>query len=277
MDSSRVYVRGVSYHVEQYGEGDPLLLLHGFTGSAAVWRPFQAAWPGWRLIAVDLLGHGETEAPRVAERYRMKETVADLLELMEALGHRRFACLGYSMGGRVALALAVNAPERVRALVLESASPGLADATVRAERVRRDEELASYIEEQGVARFVERWEALPLFATQRRCSPEVLARQRSIRLSQRGYGLAASLRGLGTGQQPSYWGELGNLTMPTLLVTGSLDEKYTRLAQAMVESNPRMTWRVVEDAGHTVHLEAPQPFAECVREFLATVSDHPRH
>ncbi|WP_067934351.1 2-succinyl-6-hydroxy-2,4-cyclohexadiene-1-carboxylate synthase [Alicyclobacillus kakegawensis] len=270
MKTHKLAIRGVNYHVEEYGLGRPLLLLHGFTGRGAVWRPFADAWPGWRMIAVDLLGHGDTDAPD-PNRCVMEQQVQDLLRLMEVLGERRFAVLGYSMGGRVALALAVMRPESVLGLVLESSSPGLRSAGERADRRRADERLAAFLEERGLEPFVERWESLPLFATQGRLPPQVLARQRAIRLAQRPSGLAASLRGLGTGCQPSYWPQLRRLRMPTCLVTGDLDEKYTQIAKQMQECNPRLGRQVIQGAGHTVHLERPDAFAQTVAGFLRSL------
>src|SRR5689334_14583758 len=122
---SRVTINGIEYYVECRGEGAPLLLLHGFTGSSATWAPHVAAWPA-RTIAVDLPGHGKTDAPADADLYCMEATVADLVALLDRLGVARAHVLGYSMGGRVALHLAAANPERVATLILESASPGLA-------------------------------------------------------------------------------------------------------------------------------------------------------
>ncbi|MCL6626857.1 2-succinyl-6-hydroxy-2,4-cyclohexadiene-1-carboxylate synthase [Alicyclobacillus shizuokensis] len=270
MKTYKLAIRGVNYHVEEHGLGRPLLLLHGFTGRGAVWRPFADAWPGWRMIAVDLLGHGDTDAPD-ANRCAMEQQVQDLLRLMEVLGERRFVVLGYSMGGRVALALSVMRPALVLGLVMESSSPGLRTAEERADRRRADERLAAFLEEQGLEPFIERWERLPLFATQEQLPPEVLARQRAIRLKQRPSGLAASLRGLGTGCQPSYWPQLMRLRMPTCLVTGDQDEKYTRIAEQMQERNPHLGREVIQGAGHTVHLERPDAFAETVARFLRSL------
>ncbi|WP_026961212.1 2-succinyl-6-hydroxy-2,4-cyclohexadiene-1-carboxylate synthase [Alicyclobacillus herbarius] len=272
MTTQALSVRGVTYHVEEVGEGKPLLLLHGFTGSGRVWQPFVSAWPGWRLVMVDLLGHGHTQVVPPS-RCTMEHQVQDLLYVMDALGHSRFACLGYSMGGRVALALAVTRPHRLLGLILESSSPGLAAFAERSQRRQTDEELASFIEQQGIEAFVQRWESIPLFSTQRRLDAGVLARQRSVRLAQATAGLAASLRGMGTGCQCSYWPQLGRLRMPTRLIVGAWDTKYRAIAEAMRTRNPALNVEVVNGAGHTVHLEQPTAFAESVRGFLAEVAE----
>src|SRR5215213_8295518 len=125
-------INDITLNVQQSGTGRPLLLLHGFTGSAATWMPLIGALaPHFRAIAPDLIGHGRSASPLEAERYRMEHCVADLLAVLDTLAVERADVLGYSMGGRVALHLAVAAPDRVGALVLESRSPGIADAAER--------------------------------------------------------------------------------------------------------------------------------------------------
>lgn len=265
---SRIEVNGVALNVETWGQGRPLLCLHGFSGSAATWAPFAGAWPGWRIVAVDLLGHGASDAPADPARYRMERAVEDLAALLDAVAIPRLAVLGYSMGGRVALHFALFEPERVEALILEGASPGIDNPAERAVRVSSDEELAAFIEREGIAAFVDRWEALPLFATQRRLPAEVLARQRAQRLANRPEGLANSLRGMGAGAQTPLTERLGEIRLPTLLIAGALDEKYRALAQRMAKSMPDAEAVIVPDAGHAVHLERPGDFARAVREFF---------
>jgi len=262
-------VNGVSYRIRDVGRGPALVLLHGFTGSLHTWDPFVPEWAqAWRVIAVDLLGHGGTDAPDDPERYRMERCVADLVALLDTLGVRRAHVLGYSMGGRVALHLAAAAPERVAALALESASPGIADAGERAARVKADEELADAIERDGVAAFVRRWERLPLFAGQRRLPESTRAALREQRLSNRALGLANSLRGMGAGAQPPLHHRLPELAMPSLLMAGEEDEKYVRIVRDMAAVMPKARAVIVPGAGHTVHLERPESFRALVLEFL---------
>ncbi|MBX6341499.1 MAG: 2-succinyl-6-hydroxy-2,4-cyclohexadiene-1-carboxylate synthase, partial [Thermomicrobiaceae bacterium] len=223
-------------------------------------------------VAVDLLGHGASDAPRDPARYRMERCVADLLALLDALDLPRAAVLGYSMGGRVALHLALAAPERVGALVLESASPGIPDAAERAARRVSDAALADLIEREGIAAFVDHWERLPLWASQASLPREVRARLRAQRLAHRPDGLAGSLRGLGAGEMAPVHDRLGALGMPALLVAGALDEKYRALAEWMAIAMPRARVAVVPGAGHAVHLERPEAFLRAVGAFLEEVA-----
>ena len=268
---TRIAVNGVHLNVEVSGEGPPLLLLHGFSGSAATWTPHLKAWQGFTAIAVELLGHGASDCPADQRRYRMERCLEDLvalLDLLPASGGRRVAVLGYSMGGRVALRLALRAPERLWALALESASPGIEDASERAARARSDADLADDIERDGLEAFVERWQALPLFASQTRLPVAVRDELRRQRLQNDPQGLAGSLRGLGAGQQEPVIARMDEIRIPVLLLTGALDDKYCDLARRMATALPCARTEVVPDGGHAVHLERPQVFAGAVRGFL---------
>ncbi|SDC40895.1 2-succinyl-6-hydroxy-2,4-cyclohexadiene-1-carboxylate synthase [Melghirimyces thermohalophilus] len=266
----KLTIHGVRYHVEVDGDGPALLLLHGFTGSAAVWEPFVNAWSRWfRVIRVDIIGHGRTDAPKDPSRYQMKLVAADLEALLEQLGVERAHVLGYSMGGRLALSFALMCPHRVDQLVLESSSPGLKTERERRERRERDEALANRIEREGVAAFVRFWEELPLFATQKRLPEPVRERARAIRLQQRSQGLAASLRGMGTGVQPSWWDHLHQFDRPVTLITGEEDHKYHRIAEEMTETFPRAQWVAVPAAGHTIHVEQPDLFSSIIMDVLS--------
>jgi 2-succinyl-6-hydroxy-2,4-cyclohexadiene-1-carboxylate synthase len=262
-------VNGITLNVEQSGSGRPLLLLHGFTGSAATWVPLIGALsPHIRAIAPDLIGHGQSDSPPDAARYSIERCVADLLALLDTLEVQRADVLGYSMGGRVALQLAAAAPERVGALVLESSSPGLAIASERQARVAADEALADMIERDGLAAFVDHWEHLPLFASQAALPEDTRARLRDQRLRNNPLGLANSLRRMGTGRQLALWDRLAGLGVPTLLIAGALDAKYCTLAGQMLALLPCARMVIVPEAGHAVHLEQPQAFAKNVLEFL---------
>jgi 2-succinyl-6-hydroxy-2,4-cyclohexadiene-1-carboxylate synthase len=272
---TQLQIHGILLRVEQRGDGQPLLLLHGFMGSGESWTPRSAVFAehGIRSIAVDLIGHGTSDAPVDPSRYRMERCVEDLLELLDRLELRRVGVLGYSMGGRLALHLASAAPERVSALVLESASPGLADPSERERRIASDEALAAALERDGLATFVDRWEQQPLFASQRSLSTDERARLRAQRMRQRPVGLANSLRGYGTGRQASLWDRLPMLDIPTLVVVGALDEKFNTIGRRMADALPRARLAVVPEAGHTVHLEQPRAFDDLVLGFLGATGD----
>ncbi|MCY4526838.1 MAG: 2-succinyl-6-hydroxy-2,4-cyclohexadiene-1-carboxylate synthase [Anaerolineaceae bacterium] len=262
-------VNGLNYHFHCEGDGPPLLLLHGFTGSHASWlRIVRGFAEHFLTIAVDLPGHGRSDSPVDPLRYRHERVSADLVALMAHCGHSRFHLLGYSMGGRLALALVLFFPQKVAALVLESASPGLATAVERARRREQDERIARKIETEGVRRFVQYWEQLPLFASQGRLPAAEQRSLRQQRLRNSAAGLAASLRGAGTGTQKSLWSQIPQLKTPALLVCGELDSKFCDIARRMAAANPALQMQQVAGAGHCIHLEQPQSFARTVQDFL---------
>ncbi|WP_324716728.1 2-succinyl-6-hydroxy-2,4-cyclohexadiene-1-carboxylate synthase [Carboxydochorda subterranea] len=279
----RIAVNGLHLYVEASGPGPgtephdrtrpPLLLIHGFTGSTRTWQAHLGPLGQARGLAyaVDLVGHGRSDAPGEPSRYGFARVVEDLLGLMDRLEARVVDLLGYSMGGRVAMHLALAAPGRVRSLVVESASPGIEDPEERARRRAQDEELALLLEREGIRAFVERWESQPLFATQAALDPAVRDAVRADRLSQRPHGLAFALRGLGAGVQQPLWNALGGLRLPVLVLAGEKDARYRHLARRMGALVPGARVAVVEGAGHAVHLERPEAFRSLVLEFLAGV------
>jgi 2-succinyl-6-hydroxy-2,4-cyclohexadiene-1-carboxylate synthase len=271
---ARLTVNGIGLNVEVAGAGPPLLLLHGFTGSVATWAGHLPELSGRATtIAVDLIGHGASDVPADPARYTISHCIADLLVVLDRLEIGRAAVLGYSMGARVALHLALAAPERVVGLVLEGGSPGLVGESERSARRASDEELAATIERDGVAAFVARWEQLPLFASQNALPAGVRSALRRQRLRNSERGLAHSLRGMGTGAQASLWSRLGQIDAPALLIVGALDEKFCRIGRAMAAAMPRACLTVVPGAGHAVHLERPDEFDRLVAMMPATARD----
>jgi 2-succinyl-6-hydroxy-2,4-cyclohexadiene-1-carboxylate synthase len=243
------------------------VLLHGFAGSSAAWGDaivdgLAALGPAPALV--DLPGHGRN----AGDTDRDPVTLEGTLDLVSAAAPAPFDLVGYSLGARVALHFAAAHPDRVRRLVLESGSPGLADAGERAARRQADEGLARRIVEIGVEAFLDEWEAQPLFETRRALPDGVRERQRALRSLNDAGSLAAALRGLGTGTLPSLWERLSGVHVPTLLVVGALDRKFVDIAERTAAAMPNARVVVVPDAGHTVHLERPADWVAAVGGFL---------
>ncbi len=269
-----IEINGVRYHYLRHEppdpHGTPLLLLHGFTGSGSNWA-FLPESDDRTILAPDLLGHGATDAPADPKRYAMEQAAADLAQFIQVQSQTPVHLLGYSMGGRLALYVALTYPALLRSLILESASPGLEDAGARVARRRDDAALADFIEAEGVPAFVSRWENAAIFASQGQLPPAVRDGLRRQRLANRPAGLANSLRGMGTGSQPSLWPHLAAVRCPTLLITGALDGKFCAINRSMATQLPNARLTVLADAGHTVHLEEPQAFTAAVDSFLQEV------
>jgi 2-succinyl-6-hydroxy-2,4-cyclohexadiene-1-carboxylate synthase len=232
-----------------------LVLLHGFTQTGRSWqRVREELGSRYRCFAPDLPGHGDAEGRRPA-------TFDAVSAYLGALKQERFALCGYSMGGRLALAFALRMPQRVQRLVLVGASPGIADPAEREARRKADAALADRIEGEGLDAFVAEWGAQPLFATQPRGIAD-LARQDRLRST--ATGLAAALRGMGTGVMEPLWDRLGELAMPVTLVVGEQDEKFRALGERMVAAIPDARLLVAAGTGHAVHLEAPHAIVEAL-------------
>jgi 2-succinyl-6-hydroxy-2,4-cyclohexadiene-1-carboxylate synthase len=252
------------------GTGIPVLMVHGFTGTAEGWGEgiLEGLAHQRQVLAVDLPGHGESSGDRDPERFTMDRVVADLVAVLDDRGIEKADWVGYSMGGRISVAAAVTHPERIHRLVLESASPGLRAEDARARRRRQDDLLARRIEAQGIEAFVDYWMAQPLFSTQLRLPPAVLGDSRRRRLRNDPTALAHVLRGMGTGSQPSYWDRLAGVAIPTLLLTGELDARYTRIASEMAALLQKARHVIVPDAGHTIHLELPRAWLRVVSTYF---------
>lgn len=267
-------VNGQTYYVTNTvnGEKPVLLMLHGFTGSN---KTFQESITHleehFSIVAPDLLGHGKTDSPDEIARYSIERIVDDLVTILQELKIMQCFVLGYSMGGRVATAFASAHPEMVRGLILVSSSPGLAQKDLQESRVQADNRLADMLESEGIISFVDYWEKLALFASQEVLSDELKKRIRLERLAQNPNGLAMSLRGMGTGKQPSYWNHLADFTFPVLLMTGSLDEKFEKIAQEMQQLIPNSTHVTVQNAGHAVYLEQPNIFISQLTNWLEVI------
>jgi len=251
------------------GDGPGLVLLHGFTGSAAAWGAHLGAFAtGRRVIAVDLPGHGGSPAPD-GGLWDVADAVATTVA---RCGVDRADWLGYSLGGRVAMHVALRHPDRIDRLVLESASPGLDDAAARTARAADDDALADTLERDGLTAFVDRWLAQPLFASQARLPAPVRAAERARRLAASPAGLAAALRAMSVGRQEPLLAWLAHVRRPTLLLAGADDAAYRAHAARMAAVLPDARIVVVPAAGHTTHLENPAAFRAAVDVFLAPAS-----
>ncbi len=267
---------GFFINVEVAGAGPAIVLLHGFTGSAAGWGRFGGLLrERLTTVAVDIVGHGQSDKPVALDHYRMPRAVADIVRSVQLAGFESSAWLGYSMGGRTALHVAAAFPAAVERLVLIGASAGIAEAEGRAARVADDERLAGRIIDEGVPAFVDHWESIPLFESQRGLPEELRQEIRTGRLACDPAGLANSLRGMGTGAQEPLHGRLGEFTMPVLAMAGELDTRYVSTARELAGGMPLGRAAVVPAAGHAAHIENPEWCAEEVIAFvLNTKGDH---
>ena len=244
-------------HSERDGAGPPIVLLHGFGQTARCWGPLAPALARHRtVVRLDAPGHGDTGGEGA--------DLPDTAHLMAEAGGPA-VYLGYSMGGRMALQLAVDRPDVVEALIVLGATPGIEDSAERAARHAADRALAARIRDGGVPAFVDHWLALPMFAG---LPPE--GRFEDERRRNSAEGLATSLERAGTGNQAPQWDRLATIAVPTLVVAGEDDERYAAIAARTAAAiGPHATTALVPGAGHSAHLEQPERFTALVLDWLA--------
>ena len=249
------------------GHGPLLLALHGFTGSGWTWASLarELAGAGFCVLAPALPGHGATvpAVPPTVER------TADAL--VRSLGGDPVDLLGYSLGARIALRIAIDHPAAVRRLLLEAPSAGIADPAMRAARREADERRAAVLEAAGLAAFLDEWEREPVLAAEASLPEPVRAHQRAIRETHAPAGLAASLRAAGQGSMPPLHARLAGISVPTLVIVGADDPARAR-GEAVAAGIPGARLAIVPEAGHAVHLSQPDLFAALVRGFLEEAS-----
>ncbi|MDH4121158.1 MAG: 2-succinyl-6-hydroxy-2,4-cyclohexadiene-1-carboxylate synthase [Deltaproteobacteria bacterium] len=256
------------------------VMLHGFAGDGSAWEPVAE---GLRrmgsVLLVDLPGHGENHLPGGPEDCTMEACLGGLEDMLirEKLlgGGVPLWWMGYSMGGRLALYTAIHRPTWVNGLVVESGSPGIQDLAERQARRELDEAMARVILERGMESFVEEWLSNPMFRGLKRLAPQIWTAERNRRLAQNPVGLAASLRGMGTGAMLPLWDRLPEIRVPTLLLAGMEDSPYVSLAGQMAGAIPGAAVELIPHAVHLPHVERPEAFLLQVARFVA--SHHPLH
>ncbi|HEY4027995.1 MAG TPA: alpha/beta fold hydrolase [Candidatus Dormibacteraeota bacterium] len=228
---------------------ETITCVHGFSQHGDSWGEVCALVPGERRwLTPDL------------EATTLPEAEAELLALWEREGVERTHLVGYSLGGRVALFVAANHPERLHTLTVIGAHAGL-DGESRAQRLEADHALADRIQREGVDWFATYWAGLPMFAGLARRGPALLERLDAGRRRNDAGRLAAALRGMGAGATEPFWDRLVRIDAPTLVVAGAEDERYAAFARRLAAAIPGAEMAIVPEAGHAVHLERPVAFA----------------
>jgi 2-succinyl-6-hydroxy-2,4-cyclohexadiene-1-carboxylate synthase len=253
-------------------DGPALVFLHGFMGRKEDWVEVVSLLDDtFRCFCVDLPFHGESRSIQAG----FDETIALILRRLDGLWRRRIGLVGYSMGGRIALQLALHHAERVTRCVIESGSPGLMLTGARETRCEQDDAMALELEgiapgDQGAFEdFLHRWYRADLWASLR----EDPARLEAL-IATRGAhndpaALAGALRALGTGRQPSQWAALSSAQTPMLYVAGERDGKFRHIAAEMYAHTPSLKIATVANCGHNVHLEKPGEYAAVIRDFFS--------
>jgi 2-succinyl-6-hydroxy-2,4-cyclohexadiene-1-carboxylate synthase len=245
----------------------PIVFLHGFTGCANDWKfIFDKLPQNYLPIAIDLIGHGETDSPIDQSQYTCTAIVNHLHTIFSQLNLGKIIFVGYSMGGRAALSYSLKFPDEISAELLESTTAGIDNICDQKERVEVDLLLVEKIKNDGVDSFMDFWFSTPLFESLKKLPN--YNEEKNKRSQNSVTGLSNILSGFSTGLMKSYWDLLTSLTFPVLLLSGSLDKKYTGINKEMNKKFPNSEHKVVSQCGHNVHLEKPELFTKFTLEFL---------
>ena len=246
----------------------PLVFLHGFLGSGQSWleiaRPLSE---DYFCILPDLPGHGENINGNLSAPLNFNTLTEWLLYLLDEIPAPKIHLVGYSLGGRAALAFACRYPERILSLTLESASPGITDESERTRRLAEDSARAESILREGMSAFVDKWYRMPLFASLK-SHPEKLSAIKESASHNDPRWMAKVVRELSPGAQTPLWDSIANLSFPVSLIAGGKDEKYVQTIQKMAGRIPHAQQVVVPDAGHNVHAERTEEYISLLQKFL---------
>jgi 2-succinyl-6-hydroxy-2,4-cyclohexadiene-1-carboxylate synthase len=258
-----------SFYFQTHGnKSNPaIVFLHGFLGNRDSWNEIiPLLSKNYYCITIDLPGHGQT-LPEENSQYTMSYCSKLMVRLLDNLKIQKFSLVGYSMGGRLGLFVALNYPNRINRLVLESSSAGLKTKKERIERQKSDENLAQELENAPLEQFLHKWYSQPLFDSLKQ-NQKRFQQLMDKRKKNNPMGLAKSLRFMGTGVTGSLWGKMADLKIPTLLIVGEYDHKFQEIAKNMSAKSKKITVVSVAGAGHNVHLEQPGKYAQILKSFF---------
>lgn len=242
-------------------------MLHGFTGSSEAFIPIAEKLSSDRsVLLAELPGHGSSPIDR-DDPNPVGSFSERLRQLLQHLKLEKVHLHGYSLGGRLAMRFAIRFPEYVQSLLLESTSAGITDDQEREDRIAGDERLAGEIE-NGYLLFLEKWNRLPLFKSPESASKEQYQRFGEIQVAQNPENIAENLRQFSAGRMTPVWNDLRKDLGPTLILTGMTDRKYTSMWDKFVPEMPLSRHEIIENAGHRVHLDNPNAYIRCIRDFL---------
>lgn len=249
----------------------PLILLHGFTGNSEDWSFLNNSLPAHiNPIAIDLIGHGKTSVSRNENDYTEEAIVDSINQILKSLKIHESIICGYSMGGRAALSFSLVHPQSVKGLILESTTAGIENESERRERALSDESVAEQISINGTDKFIGEWYSREMFKSLSNIPHEDYIQFIKKRKENNPLGLAYMIKNFSPGLMKNHWPDLEQLKTNVLLISGSLDKKFTNINRKMIQSLPNSEHIVIDNAGHNVHLEKPEEFIILLNRFLRT-------
>lgn len=245
-----------------------VVFLHGFMGRGEDWKEVaEKLSDRYYCICPDLPGHAKNINRPIDEVLNFEVISSELIQELDNLGLEKVNLIGYSMGGRIGLYMAVHYPNYVKKLVVENGNPGIEDNTLRQERAVLDDERANKLRKNGIDSFVDKWYQASLFDSLQN-QPILLDKVLNIRKKNDPIWMAKVISELSPGRQKPLWKYLNLLKMPVMYLTGNLDDKYTEIQRRIEEVSIGKLFAVIPEAGHNVHLESLEPFLNTIERFL---------
>ncbi|WP_010233903.1 2-succinyl-6-hydroxy-2,4-cyclohexadiene-1-carboxylate synthase [Clostridium arbusti] len=261
-----IEIENIKYYFQIKGVGKPIICLHGFSENLSTWNLLKLE--GYQLILIDFIGHGKSDKPYSRKYYSLKVMIKHLNKIIYELNLKKYSMLGYSMGGRIALAYAIAYSNEIDKLILESTSYGEAGFINRLKRRRKDLNLAKSILKDGIEWFDDYWSNLSIFESQRKLSKSITDEIRKRRLSNRTYALSNTLMCSGQGKFPCMKSNIRKLSMPLLYISGEYDKKYRHVGENFKKFNANIKHETIKGVGHNTHIEDPNAFIEVLSKFL---------
>lgn len=268
----KLKIEGLTFYVDinksnNLNKKIPIIFLHGFMGNSLDWEGLSKLISDkYRPIKIDLIGHGKSSKPSTKKYYSAKSIIKQINLIVKKLRIEKFVLVGYSMGGRAAIAYSLKYPKNILALILESSTFGIKNIAERRKRRNADFVLSQNIITGGIKKFLEKWIENPMFGKLK--IPLSIIKKREITNTA---GYQNILTEFSQGKTPNYWKQINKISFPLLLITGANDKKFTKINCEIKKLVPTSQHITVKNTGHNVHLEKPQVFANFVNKFLKQI------
>lgn len=268
----KINYEDIMFNVEVKGEGLPIVFLHGFSENISTFQYLDCK--GYRKIFIDIIGHGKTQSPEDMKYYNINYLVKAINFIINSITNTKYILYGYSMGGRISLAYALTYQEELIWLILESASYGIEDKSLRSKRYYDDCRLAEEIRNKGIKWFESYWSNITIFQSQKNLEKKVQDNIREIRLSNNIVGLTNSLIGFSQGRINCFKSKLYKLNINTTYISGESDEKYTSIGKKFIELLENVNHIIVKSCGHNVHMEKPYRVNELLQNIKEKINEY---
>lgn len=245
---------------------NPLLFLHGFTGSRKLWDEFRNNL-NLPTISIDCPGHGNNLIKNLSKPYTFEDWQREFNLFLYQNNLKKINLCGYSMGGRLAISIATAFPEKINSLILISTSAGISNEVEQKNRIHKDTELCDKII-NDFQTFLNEWENLNFFSQQKVRNPQAFKTQREIRENQNPEQLAYILKNLGTGNMPNYWLKIPTFDFPVLIICGNEDEKYCTISKKLKDYIPNSQLKIIHNSGHAPHIDQLDEVARVIQNFI---------